>query len=147
MTRDREASALSIVERGWRGARTCSKDLSAHGVFVRHLIKGWLSPEVCAMIQPWPRTTLISTPRWLFRAQLWWWLMGMTLSGRLRWVLIDHERTWRETAWWCRWTGITPVMIQEVGEAYALEIGGRRVTCADIVEQVSHGQAASRARV
>jgi hypothetical protein len=112
--------ALSVVERGWRGARECSITLSARAVPVTHLIKGSLKADLRAMIRPYPGVRLVSVPRIAFRAWLWALLVWGTMWGRLRWVLIDHERTLKEVAWWCRMCGLTSVFIQETGQGYDL---------------------------
>ena len=87
---------------------------------VTHLIKGRLEADVRAMIRPYPGVRLISVSRPAFRAWLWSLLMWGTVWGRLKWVLIDHERTLREIAWWCRACGVTPVFIQETAQGYDL---------------------------
>jgi hypothetical protein len=114
------SAVLSVVERGWRGVRECSIALSAQAVPVTHLIKGRLGADVRAMIRPYPGVRLVSVPRIAFRAWLWGLLAWGTIWGRLRWVLVDHERTLREVAWWCRVCGVTPVFIQETDQGYDL---------------------------
>lgn len=116
----RPSGVLSVVERGWRGARECSIALSARAVPVTHLIKGSLQADLRAMIHPYPGVRLVSVPRAAFRAWLWGLLVWGTMWGRLKWVLVDHERTLREVAWWCRVCGLTPVFIQETGQGYDL---------------------------
>ena len=123
---------LSVVERGWRGARGCSLELAAQGIPVRHAIKGTLSREILAMIAPREGIRVTAAPRWRFRLQVWSILIGETLTRRLRWVMIDHERTWRELAWWCRLWGLTPVWIAEVAEAYELRVAGAPRTLAEL---------------
>lgn len=111
---------LSVVERGWRGARECSITLSARAVPVTHLIKGSLKTNLRAMIRPYPGVRLVCVPRIAFRAWLWGMLVWGTMLRRVKWVLVDHERTLREVAWWCRVCGVTPVFIQETAEGYDL---------------------------
>ena len=118
---------LSLVERGWRGARECSLVLSRRAIPVTHLIKGAVSPEVLAMIEPHPALSMLSVRRGLFRLTAWGLLVAKTLTGRLQWLLIDQERTLTELAWWCRVWGLTPVLIQETAEGYDCWVDGRQV--------------------
>ena len=117
---------LSVVERGWRGARTCSIVLSAAGVPVTHVIKGYVNRDLRAMIQPYRRMHLISVPRPVFRLGLWCALIVGTVTRRLRWVLVDHERTLREIGWWCRLFDVTPVTIYDTEGGYELYQDGRQ---------------------
>lgn len=123
-SRRRRIEALSIVERGWRGARECSLWLNERAIPVLHLIKGSLSAQVQAMIQPYPHIHLCSVPRLIFRVWMWGAICRETLAGRLRWVLIDHERTFRELAWWCRIFRVTLVLIRETDAGHRLEVAG-----------------------
>ena len=124
-------SVLSLVERGWAGARQCSMDLSGRGISVHHLIKGHLGRGVRAMIAPVPHVRLTSVPRPLFRFVLWWAVVTETLTGRLRWLIVDHERALGEVQWWCRLFGLTPLFIRDFDDRYELSAGGRIVTAAD----------------
>lgn len=126
---------LSLVERGWRGARECSLTLDAKAIPVTHLIKGSLAPDVRAMIRPSPHIEILDVPRWAFRIWLWVLVIWRTLQGRLRWILLDHERTARETAWWCRRFGITPVMVQEHDRGYDLTVHGQQVSLEELLQQ------------
>ena len=128
----RKQGVLSLVERGWSGARTCSLMLNIIAIPVTHLIKGWLNAEHRAMIQPRPHIRIISVPRPMFRIGMWLALAGSTLTGRLRWVLIDQERTHQEIGWWCRLFGIVPLMIRETHGGYELEQHGRPVSSAAV---------------
>ncbi len=119
---------LSLVERGWRGARTCSLLLSHQAIPVTHLIKGAVSPEVLAMIEPHPALSMLSVRRGLFRLTAWGLLVVKTFTGRLRWLLIDQERTLKELAWWCRVWGLTPVLIRETAEGYDCWVDGHQVS-------------------
>ena len=121
-THDPRKEVLSLVERGWRGARDCSLALSAMRIPVTHLIKGRLDADVQAMIRPFSSIAIMSVPRAWFPPTLWWVMIRGTLTGKLRWVLMDHERTWKFVAWWCRIFHLTPVMIQERGPTYELRV-------------------------
>lgn len=130
----RRGEVLSVVERGWRGARECSLTLNAMAIPVTHLIKGSLSREVRAMIRPYPHIHLVSVPRALFRLWLWWTVGWRTLAGRLRWVLVDQERTLRELTWWCRLWHVTTVLIHEADHGSTLTVQGRPVSLGRLVE-------------
>lgn len=126
---------LSLVERGWQGARECSLALNARQVPVMHVVKGWLSADLRAMIEPHPHIRLVSAPRWAFRIWVWALVIWRTLQGRLQWILMDHERSQRELSWWCRRFGIIPVMIQEHDRGdYNLKVHGRRVSLEDLLQ-------------
>lgn len=124
-------SVLSVVERGWAGARQCSLALAGRDIQVHHLIKGWLGRELRAMIVPYPHIRVRSVPRPLFRAGLWWALVTQPAVGRLRWLLIDHERTWGEVQWWCRMFRVTPLFIRDFDDRFELSSDGRIVPLAD----------------
>jgi hypothetical protein len=127
---------LSLVEHGWQGARQCSLALKSRHVSVTHVVKGWLERDLRAMIEPHPHIRVVSAPRWAFRLWVWPRVIVGTLQGRLRWILMDHERSHRELAWWCRCFGILPVMIQERdGGGYDLEIHGRRVSLEELLQR------------
>jgi hypothetical protein len=119
------SEVLSLVERGWRGARACSLALHERGVAVTHLIRGSVSRDVLAMIQPYPLIRLEAAPRPLFRLRAWAALFMGTLTERTRWLLVDNDRRLREVARWCRWFGITPVRIRETEDGFQLSVDGR----------------------
>lgn len=126
---------LSLVERGWQGARQCSLALEARHVPVTHVVKGRLSADVRAMIEPHPHIRVVSAPRAAFRLWIWPVVIWRTLQGRLRWILMDHERSHRELSWWCRRFGIILVMIQEHDGGYDLAVHGRRVSLEELLTQ------------
>ena len=119
------AEALSLVERGWRGARQCSLALYAQRMAVTHLVKGCLSREIRGMIASHPFIRVRAVPRWIFPALAYGMLIGATVRGRLRWVLIDHPRTLARLEWWCRQTGVVAVLVNELDEGYELRAGGQ----------------------
>ena len=116
---------LSVVERGWRGARQCSLELQAMAVPVTHLIKGSLSADLLAMIRPYPGIRLVSIPRPLFPIWLWAVLVWRRMTGRLAWVVVDHARTLRRLTRWGRAFGLRPVLIHETEQSYELRLGDR----------------------
>ena len=86
---------LSLVEHGWRGARRCSLALAAQGLAVTHLLRGWIPKDVVRLIGPHPNIHLVRLPRRTFHLWTWGWLAASTMTGRLRWLLVDRERTCR----------------------------------------------------
>ncbi len=119
------ADALSLVERGWRGARQCSLALNDHRVAVTHLVKGRLSREVRQMIAPQPFIRVCAVPRWAFPACAYGMLIGNAMRGHLRWVLVDHPRTLARLERWCRQVGIVAVFINELDNGYELTVNGQ----------------------
>jgi hypothetical protein len=99
---------------------------------VTHLIKGSLSRELRRMIRPYPHIAILSVVRPLFRVWLWWLIATRTFRGRLRWIVLDNERTLRQLSWWCRTFGVTPVSIHELGQHYELCVDGRSVSLASV---------------
>lgn len=120
----RHPEVFSVVERGWHGARACSLVLRTHDIAVTHVMKGSLSAEVRAMIQPYPSICLIDVPRSLFRLYVWLLLVWRTAMKRVRWVVIDNERTLQGFARWCQWCGLMLVLIRETEGSYELSVGG-----------------------
>ena len=121
------AEALFLVERGWRALRECSLDAGRRGVAVTYLIKGSLSPEVRAMVGLTPLMRAVDVPRSWFYVTAWWCLIAGALSGRLRWVVCDHERTLAAIKPWAQRLGVTPVLIRELADGMELSVEGRVV--------------------
>ena len=86
------------------------------------------------MIRPYPYIHIVSVPRLLFRAWLWTIMLWQTATGRLRWILIDHERTLKEVGWWCRVFRVTPVVIQQTAQGYELRLNGQSVSFASLFQ-------------
>ena len=128
---------ISVVERGWRGARECAAVLNQAGVPVTHLIKGWISRDVQEMIGSTPKQRVVAWPRPAFYVGLWLWLAPRVLFGRVRWVLVDHERTSRGLARWAGWRGVWPVMIQEGERGFTLWRNGVRVSLEELLAPVA----------
>ncbi len=118
---------LSLVERGWRGARTCSLELAAQGIGTTHLIKGSVGGDVRALIQPRDGVRIVDVPRGLFRPAVWAYLAGAAVTRRMRWVLADSERTLREVAPWCRVTRAVPLLIRDAPQGYEVVHDGQVV--------------------
>lgn len=117
--------ALSLAERGWQGSRECALALDARGIAVTQVVKGWVSRDVQQLITPRPHVTWRAVPRRIFWAIMWLELVGRTATGRLRWVLVDHERRVRELAGWCRSFRIVLVFVQETPAGTKLVVDGR----------------------
>ena len=124
---------LSVVERGWRGARECSLTLALQGIRVTHLIKGRLGPEVRGLIRPVQGIALVAAPRWRFRLWFWAHLLSGAIRRRAMWALFDHERTLAAAGPWCRRLGVSPVLIREFGERFELSVQGHPLTLAELV--------------
>ena len=84
------------------------------------------------MISPYPLIRVLDVPRRLFPFYLWWMLISRTLTGQVRWLLIDNERTLRTVRWWCRRFHLTPVLVRECEERYELLVDGRVRSLSDI---------------
>lgn len=119
---------LSLVERGWRGARELSLALKDRGVVVTHLIKGRLSKEVREMIRPYPSIRLVDVPKAVFPLACWAWVVTGGLLRRAQWVLVDRDRTASGLDWWCAVLRIGLVRIEERGGGFVVRLGERTVT-------------------
>ena len=73
--------AISLVEKGWAGARRLSIPLAQRGVRVRHLVKGRLRAEVLKVIAPHPGMTIRGVPRRLYRLAAWFTLQWSLRRG------------------------------------------------------------------
>lgn len=123
--RKRPVIVLSLVERGWQAARECSLDLHRRGVCVIHLIKGTLDHAVHALIAPQPHIRLMSVARSWFWPMAWLLCTALTLSGQLRAVLVDNERSFRRLRGWTRLAGINVIMVRNGREGYEVWAGSR----------------------
>jgi len=130
---------LSLVERGWYGARICSLVLAGRGVAVTHLIRGTLGSNVRGIIQPHPRIRLIDLPRPLYVVALWASVLVGGALRRIRWVLVDNEPTLRRLRRCAAFVGITPVLVREDSPGYALSVGDRVITLDEFCRRVADG--------
>ena len=96
---------VSLVERGWQGARECSLDPSLSDRDMVHVIKGLVPRPVIDMIVTTPSTQLACAPKWLFWLLVWALLPGLWLTGRLQAVLVDNDRSYRRLRGW-QWAGV-----------------------------------------
>ncbi len=92
------AVVVSLVEKGWAGARRASIPLAREGLAVRHLVKGRLRRDLLEVITPHPGMTLAGCPPRWYRLAAWLALLWGLLQGRLAWVLVDNDRAARWVA-------------------------------------------------
>ena len=123
---------LSVVERGWRGARECSLALAQRGIPVTHLIRGIVRPEFRAVIRPHAHVRLIDVPRACYAVVLWPSLIVGGVLRRIRWVLVDNERQLGRLQRWAGPLGMTTVLVREGSRGYDLVVGGRLVAIEDL---------------
>ena len=92
--------ALSLVERGWQAAREWSIKAEPYGITAVHIVKGRLDPGVRALVKPTAGMRLISAPHHVFWPLAWLWWARLRLTGRLRGVVVDNERSARRLRRW-----------------------------------------------
>ncbi len=85
--------AVSLVEKGWAGARCLSVELSERGTRVRHLVRGTIPKEILSVITPHPGIQIQGIPVRLYRPAVWAALLLEQLLGRLRLVIVDNPKT------------------------------------------------------
>ena len=123
----RPGIVLSLVERGWSAARKCSLELQCEGIGMLHLVKGRLSPEVRAMVQPKPGIALLGLPYSLFWPAAWMLCVWLAARGRLRAVLVDNERSQRRVGCWLGWSAGTVVMVQDTEAGWGVSRDGKPI--------------------
>lgn len=127
--------ALSLVDRGWAGARACSLALAREpDIRVTHLIRGRLAPEVLGIITPHPMIRLADAPKRWYSLWLAATLAREALTGQLRWVFFDHERRWARLRPLIERLGAVPVLIIERGAAYELRVGESQLTAEQLLQ-------------
>ena len=125
------APVVSMVEKGWGGARRVSIELAKQGIAVHHFVKGQLPDDLLAVLTPYAGMRITGWPvRW-FRPGIWALLLWRTLTGRRPVVLVDNERA---AAWVKGWRFSTaPVMVLEREDGRPLiRLGGRDADVAQI---------------
>ncbi len=128
---------LSLVERGWSGARTCSLDLAGvKDIQVIHLVRGRLDPQTRAMITPYAHIRIEDAPKRWYAVWLFAVLLREIVTGQLRWVVIDHERHWVWLRSWLQRVGVVPILISGEGTAYELRVNGVRRSLDEFVQRV-----------
>ena len=91
---------LSLVEKGWAGARQLSIHLARAEGEVEHLVRGRISRDVLAVMTPHPGMRIRGIPRQWYKVIVW---IRLFVAQRLRQpslILIDNERT---AQWIDRW--------------------------------------------
>ena len=91
---------LSLVEKGWAGARQVSIRFTESGVGVDHLVRGWISREVCEVITPYRGMWIQGIPKQWYKMLAWVRLLFAQRSSQLTLILVDNERT---VQWIGRW--------------------------------------------
>ena len=82
--------AISLVEKGWAGARRVSIRLVREGGSVRHVVRGRLDAELLNSLTPYARMTIRGvSPGW-YRTVAWFEL-ARALPGGLSLVIVDNE--------------------------------------------------------
>ena len=135
----RPTIVLSLVERGWQAARECSLDLQRQGICVTHLLKGHLSQSVRSLIEPKPHVRIISVHRAFFWPTAWLICLGLTLTGKLKSLLVDNERSYHRFSWWAQGARLNLTMVRQGTEGYEFWVGPRRISRAawwtEVLEQ------------
>ncbi|MBI4342355.1 MAG: hypothetical protein HY599_03190 [Candidatus Omnitrophica bacterium] len=108
--------AISLVEKGWAGARQLSIQLARRGVRVRHLVKGALSREVLEVLTPHEGMTIHGVPRRAYRPVAWLALQRGRWRGDLALVLVDNERAFQWVSRVVPSLGGRLVLIQEADD-------------------------------
>ncbi|MBI4343605.1 MAG: hypothetical protein HY601_02185 [Candidatus Omnitrophica bacterium] len=100
--------ALSLVEKGWHGAREHTKSLPG-GWRVVHLVKGPVDPSVRRLLGLDARTRLVGIPRRWYWPVAWAMLVRWGVTRRLGALVVDNTRAQRRMRPWAAWTGATVV--------------------------------------
>ena len=112
---------LSLVEKGWAGARQLSIPLSRRGLRVRHLVCGALSGEVARILTPYPGMSIRGIPRQLYRVAAWLALQRGIWRKDIAAVLVDNERAFR-------WVSqVAPALRDRLVEVQEAEDGTPRI--------------------
>ncbi len=84
---------ISLVEKGWGGARRLSIQLAGRGVTVSHYVRGCLSRELLGVVTPYAGMTIRGfDPRW-YKTIVWFILLSTQGQREALMVLVDNERT------------------------------------------------------
>ena len=118
-----DAAVVSMVEKGWGGARRVSIELTKQGITVHHFVRGRLPDDLIAALTPYAGMRITGWPvRW-FRPGMWALLLWRKVAGKPPVVLVDNERA--ET-WVKRWRfSRAPVLVLEGQDGRPLlRVGG-----------------------
>ncbi len=105
-------SILSLVEKGWAGARQLTIPVCQQGTAVRHVIRGVVSQEVIQVLTPYPGMQICGIPRLWYRVTVW----AMLVWGSCRpmtAVLVDNPKTADWVARWFPWVGSRLYTVEE----------------------------------
>lgn len=110
-------AVLSLVEKGWAGARWLSIHMMAQSdVSVRHLVRGTVPRVLLEALTPYARMTITGIPVRLYRLVVWVVLVYGCCTGRLAAVLVDNERAERWVARWFPWLRDHIILVHETSE-------------------------------
>ena len=105
--------AISLVEKGWAGARRYSIELVGQGMLVEHVVRGQLSAAVLEIITPYPGMRIVSYSRRWYRVMTWWWLASSVYRRRRTMVIVDNPRAAQWVGAWFPMLRRHVVLIQE----------------------------------
>lgn len=91
----RPERAISLVEKGWAGARQLTIAWARQGIRVRHLIAGRVPADLRAIITPHAGMVIAGVPRRWYRWAAWWILLTALCRGAPAAVLVDNEHAAR----------------------------------------------------
>ncbi len=100
LRKNRPMQAISLVEKGWAGARGLSIALSRQGVCVRHLVRGRVPLEVLQVLTPYEGITIQGfSTRW-YRWVVWGILLWNQRRARTRLVMVDNSKAMEWVRHW-----------------------------------------------
>jgi len=104
---------VSLVEKGWAGARQITMSAVQAGHDVQHFVRGRLSHVLLEALTPYPRMRIRGySPSW-YRVAVWGALVRRTLTLSAPIVLVDNERAMRWVAQWFPWWRSRVIMVRE----------------------------------
>ena len=122
---------ISMVEKGWGGARRVSIELTRQGIGVHHVVRGRLAPELIAVLTPYAGMRITGLPvRW-YRPALWAMLVWRKLRGRPVLVLVDNERAEGWIKQW-RFSPAPVVVLQQDDGRPVLRLAGQDTDLATV---------------
>ena len=105
--------AISLVEKGWAGARRLSIELVQRGGSVRHVIRGRLDAELLSVLTPYPRLTIRGVPLRWYRVAAWLELAVALAGGGPQLILVDNEKAAAWVGGWFPMLRERVVVVQE----------------------------------
>lgn len=85
--------ALSLVEKGWAGARLLSIDLARKGTPVVHLVRGKLPRSTLEALTPCKGVEIASVSPQMYRVAAWLRLWAGQSMGSVGLVITDNAKT------------------------------------------------------